>query len=140
MGHGQSPGHRRGQRDDHGGDVARIGVLDDGAVRATDGVPHDVEGRGAEPVEIPRREHQLHGGVRRAELGHPRDRSGHVPQHHDLPDLCSDPVLERYVAAEFGSTDHLKLTVLSDYFKHGFDGSGDDGGSCIDGQRESRAS
>jgi Protein of unknown function (DUF2009) len=53
---------------------------------------------------------------------------------HALPELCSDPVLEKYVTAEFGSIDHLKLTVLSDYFKHGFDGSGDDGGSCIDGR------
>jgi Protein of unknown function (DUF2009) len=53
---------------------------------------------------------------------------------HALPDLCTDPVLEKYVASEFGSTDHLKLAVLADYFKHGFDGSGDDGGSCIDGR------
>ena len=34
-----------------------------------------------------------------------------------------------------GGTRHeaykAKLDVLADYFKHGFDGSGDDGGSCM---------
>jgi hypothetical protein len=53
---------------------------------------------------------------------------------HGLPDLCSDPVIREYVDAEFGSADDLALAVLADYFKHGFDGSGDDGGSCIDGR------
>lgn len=53
---------------------------------------------------------------------------------HGLPDLCSDEVICEYVTSEFGSIQQLKLAVLADYFKHGFDGSGDDGGSCIDGR------
>lgn len=47
-----------------------------------------------------------------------------------------------YVRNEFGDkhdkTDDGVATVqqliLRDYFRHGFDGSGDDGGSCIDGR------
>ena len=45
-----------------------------------------------------------------------------------------DVVLKNYIATNFGSPDRLKKLVLCDYFKHGFDGSGDDGGSCIDGR------
>jgi len=52
----------------------------------------------------------------------------------DLPELCADERVSSYVTEHFGSPDKLKLTVLADYFKHGFDGSGDDGGSCIDGR------
>lgn len=51
-----------------------------------------------------------------------------------LPDMCHDERLDAYVKKQFGSQHHLKMTVLADYFKHGFDGSGDDGGSCIDGR------
>lgn len=52
----------------------------------------------------------------------------------NLPELCADDRIHAYVKAQFGSQEKLKMTVLSDYFKHGFDGSGDDGGSCIDGR------
>ena len=52
----------------------------------------------------------------------------------DLPDICRDERINEYVTKQFGSQRNLKMTVLADYFKHGFDGSGDDGGSCIDGR------
>lgn len=42
--------------------------------------------------------------------------------------------LRNYVNTEFGGKDSLRKIVLGDYFRHGFDGSGDDGGSCIDGR------
>ena len=51
-----------------------------------------------------------------------------------IPEMATDPILGAYIQKTFGSTQALKLTVLCDYFKHGFDGSGDDGGSCIDGR------
>jgi len=52
----------------------------------------------------------------------------------DLPELCDDDRVGSYVMEQFGSPEKLKMSVLADYFKHGFDGSGDDGGSCIDGR------
>ena len=45
-----------------------------------------------------------------------------------IPDLCADERIDAYVNHQFGSQRKLKMSVLSDYFKHGFDGSGDDGG------------
>ena len=51
-----------------------------------------------------------------------------------LPALINDSSFHTYVKEEWVSLDALKLQILSDFFKHGFDGSGDDGGSCIDGR------
>jgi len=47
--------------------------------------------------------------------------------------LQTDPLCGQFIR-EYGDADHLRKIILSDYFKHGFDGSGDDGGSCIDGR------
>lgn len=51
-----------------------------------------------------------------------------------LPALNKTSSLEKYIVEEWGGLDGLRYQILSDYFKHGFDGSGDDGGSCIDGR------
>jgi hypothetical protein len=48
--------------------------------------------------------------------------------------LARDSAFHAYVKQEWGSAEGLRLQILSDFFKHGFDGSGDDGGSCIDGR------
>lgn len=58
------------------------------------------------------------------------------PIVHFLQGLSEDhdERVEAYIMDQFGSKEHLKMLVLTDYFKHGFDGSGDDGGSCIDGR------
>ncbi|GFH47691.1 hypothetical protein CTEN210_04166 [Chaetoceros tenuissimus] len=52
----------------------------------------------------------------------------------EIPELMENEKIASYVEHQFGDEHKLKMSVLSDYFKHGFDGSGDDGGSCIDGR------
>lgn len=51
-----------------------------------------------------------------------------------LHQLVEDTAFHEYVDKEWGSISSLRMQILSDFFKHGFDGSGDDGGSCIDGR------
>ncbi len=49
-----------------------------------------------------------------------------------IPELAKDPAVNNYFQS-FGGVEALQKKILADYFKHGFDGDGDDGGSCIDG-------
>eukprot|EP00927_Polykrikos_kofoidii_P020502 TRINITY_DN1973_c0_g1_i1.p1 TRINITY_DN1973_c0_g1~~TRINITY_DN1973_c0_g1_i1.p1 ORF type:complete len:619 (-),score=149.34 TRINITY_DN1973_c0_g1_i1:305-2161(-) len=51
-----------------------------------------------------------------------------------LPDIYKSPAIAKLIDAEFGSLEALRMTILQDFFRHGFDGSGDDGGSCVDGR------
>jgi len=52
----------------------------------------------------------------------------------ELDRIYKDPHIKVYLDKSFGGLEETKLHILSDFFKHGFDGSGDDGGSCIDGR------
>ncbi|KAF8559438.1 hypothetical protein OG21DRAFT_1402895 [Imleria badia] len=55
-----------------------------------------------------------------------------------IPSLSDKPALRSYIEDEFGSIDNCIREILSDFFRHGFDGSGADNffdaGSCIDGR------
>ncbi|KEG12861.1 hypothetical protein DQ04_01371080 [Trypanosoma grayi] len=44
------------------------------------------------------------------------------------------PGIRNLLRTKYNSYEELRMTILSDFFRHGFDGSGDDGGSCIDGR------
>lgn len=53
-----------------------------------------------------------------------------------IPILARDPHINDYFEHQFNGVEELQKTVLCDYFKHGFDGSGADNfyfaGSCVD--------
>lgn len=42
----------------------------------------------------------------------------------NLPNLVSDPAFHEYVSSEWGSITGLRMQILTDFFRHGFDGSG----------------
>lgn len=50
-----------------------------------------------------------------------------------LPSLAKHPTTA-HIISKYGGTERLQQLILADFFKHGFDGSGSDGGSCIDGR------
>ena len=56
----------------------------------------------------------------------------------ELPKIAKDPHIGRYIQDSFGGVEALKKTILCDFFRHAFDGSGADNffdaGSCIDGR------
>eukprot|EP00931_Biecheleriopsis_adriatica_P073992 TRINITY_DN48181_c0_g1_i1.p1 TRINITY_DN48181_c0_g1~~TRINITY_DN48181_c0_g1_i1.p1 ORF type:complete len:623 (+),score=153.15 TRINITY_DN48181_c0_g1_i1:64-1869(+) len=52
-----------------------------------------------------------------------------------LPEVYnSAPAIKAYIDNEFDGVEVLRMAIMQDFFRHGFDGSGDDGGSCIDGR------
>jgi hypothetical protein len=51
-----------------------------------------------------------------------------------LESAVADSDLTRFMDSAFGGAREAQMSILSDFFKHGFDGSGDDGGSCVDGR------
>ncbi|KAK9236098.1 hypothetical protein V1525DRAFT_234661 [Lipomyces kononenkoae] len=52
--------------------------------------------------------------------------------------VARDPFVYDWIRSQFGGVEDLKKTILCDFFKHAFDGSGADNfseaGSCIDGR------
>ncbi|ORM40153.1 UPF0652 protein [Babesia sp. Xinjiang] len=56
-----------------------------------------------------------------------------------IPELYkSTTAMKTYIDTQFGGPKHLKMLILTDFFRHAFDGSGadnfNDAGSCIDGR------
>jgi len=52
--------------------------------------------------------------------------------------VAGNPDIASYVQKAFGDVEGLRLAILRDFFRHGFDGSGADNffdaGSCVDGR------
>ena len=46
----------------------------------------------------------------------------------------SDKRIREWTKKVYGGPQNATRWVLRDYFRYGFDGSGDDGGSCVDGR------
>eukprot|EP00672_Neobodo_designis_P024834 CAMPEP_0174841884 /NCGR_PEP_ID=MMETSP1114-20130205/9592_1 /TAXON_ID=312471 /ORGANISM="Neobodo designis, Strain CCAP 1951/1" /LENGTH=501 /DNA_ID=CAMNT_0016076083 /DNA_START=39 /DNA_END=1544 /DNA_ORIENTATION=+ len=44
------------------------------------------------------------------------------------------PGIRKLVLSSVDSHEEIQKLILADFFRHGFDGSGDDGGACIDGR------
>ncbi|QRV85211.1 hypothetical protein RhiJN_13229 [Ceratobasidium sp. AG-Ba] len=61
-----------------------------------------------------------------------------LPISNVLAQIPAQPKVRDYAIQEFGSVDKAIREILTDFFKHGFDGSGADSyfdaGSCIDGR------
>lgn len=51
-----------------------------------------------------------------------------------IDEIYKDKGIKEYIDTFFDGTEGVKKVILRDFFRHGFDGSGDDGGSCIDGR------
>lgn len=52
-----------------------------------------------------------------------------------LPELYeSTDAMANLIDKQFGGLEKARKLILGDFFRHGFDGSGDDGGSCVDGR------
>lgn len=52
-----------------------------------------------------------------------------------LDRLTAGDSLHAFIASSsFKTVENVKKSILCDFFRHGFDGDGDDGGSCIDGR------
>ena len=48
--------------------------------------------------------------------------------------MAADGAIGEYISGRFKSARELRALILADFYKHAFDGDGDDGGSCIDGR------
>ncbi|KAK9476668.1 hypothetical protein V1514DRAFT_336244 [Lipomyces japonicus] len=57
---------------------------------------------------------------------------------NNIDNVARDPFVHDWIESQFGTVQDLKKTILCDFFKHAFDGSGadnfQDAGSCIDGR------
>jgi hypothetical protein len=55
-----------------------------------------------------------------------------------LEEIAKDPSIKDFIDKGFGGVENARKTILSDFFRHAFDGSGADNyfdaGSCIDGR------